>query len=110
MPPNDRHQRWEPAARDGRLVSKLNGWLPSAAWCGWAVRVVVYLFVPSSKPILLMLLPVGVTMQRSTLPTLSNTDRISGSVFVLSTQNCSISGQLDSSAWYSISNASQPAP
>src|SRR6185295_6710042 len=42
---------------------------------GWAVRLGVYLLVPSSKAILLMLLPVGVTMQRSTLPTLSNTDR-----------------------------------
>src|SRR3974390_1598359 len=34
--PNDHHQRWEPAARDFRIVPELNGWLPSAAWCGWA--------------------------------------------------------------------------
>src|ERR1043166_4188082 len=95
MQANDHHQRWEPAAEGSRFVTERNGWVPSPAWCGWAVRVLVYLFVPSSKPILLMLLPVGVTMQRSTLPTHSNTDRMSGSVLVLLTQNCSICIQLD---------------
>jgi hypothetical protein len=34
--PNVEHQRWEPAAPDTRVVSDLNGWLPSAECCGSA--------------------------------------------------------------------------
>src|SRR5207237_2144661 len=33
---NDQHQRWEPAAHDSGTESQVNGWLPSAACCGWA--------------------------------------------------------------------------
>jgi len=36
---NDHHQRWEPAAEDSRIVTGLNGWLPSAAWNGWAIII-----------------------------------------------------------------------
>ena len=32
--PNDYHQRWEPAAESSQIVADVNGWLPSAAWCG----------------------------------------------------------------------------
>ena len=32
--PNVRHQRWEPAAEDARIVSGLAGWLPSAVCRG----------------------------------------------------------------------------
>ena len=35
-PPNDHHQRWEPAADDVGVVADVNGWLSSAACCGWA--------------------------------------------------------------------------
>src|SRR5208282_3431174 len=35
-PPNDHHQQWEPAANDVWVAADLTGWLPSAAWCGWA--------------------------------------------------------------------------
>ena len=33
---NGHHQRWEPAAKCWRIVTKLNGWLASAAWCSSA--------------------------------------------------------------------------
>ena len=34
LPLNDQHERWEPAANDVQIGTELNGWLPSAAWCG----------------------------------------------------------------------------
>ena len=36
---NDQHQRWEPAAADAGIAVTLNGWLPSAECCGWAMVV-----------------------------------------------------------------------
>jgi len=36
MFPNDHHQRWELTASDVGIATDLNGWLPSAAWCGYA--------------------------------------------------------------------------
>ena len=39
MTPNDQHQRWEPAAKDSRIVTGLDGWLPSAECCGSAVEI-----------------------------------------------------------------------
>jgi hypothetical protein len=35
--PNDHHQRCEPAAEGSPIGTELNGWLASAAWCGWAL-------------------------------------------------------------------------
>jgi hypothetical protein len=34
---NDHHQRCEPAADSSRIVTEPNGWLASAAWCGWVM-------------------------------------------------------------------------
>jgi hypothetical protein len=34
---NGQHQRCEPAAEDSRFASDTDGWLASAACCGWAV-------------------------------------------------------------------------
>jgi hypothetical protein len=36
LPPNDQHQRREPAATDVGIGTELNGWLPSAECCGSA--------------------------------------------------------------------------
>jgi hypothetical protein len=33
---NDQHQRCEPAAEGARTATDIDGWLASAAWCGWA--------------------------------------------------------------------------
>jgi hypothetical protein len=35
--PNGQHQRREPAATEQRMQTELNGWLPSAECCGYAL-------------------------------------------------------------------------
>src|SRR5438552_12669584 len=40
--PNDQHQRPGPAAAEQRLQPELNGWLRSAACCGWMKSLVFY--------------------------------------------------------------------
>jgi hypothetical protein len=47
MRSNVQHQRWEPAAAYVRTGTELNGWLPSAACCGFGLEFISASFTDS---------------------------------------------------------------